>query len=169
LDKTDIMPLYPKQFIEITFLSQYKQIVYEQEFHYISFALVCIGIEFLGKCLDSQHDWHEERLSRVHFEQAIKNLMPQYEPYTVVLYRNLRSGFAHGLLPGPEVALTHRAESQQYGTKHLQAFRNTGITLIIEDFYDDFENACKHVLSATFPLGDKMERALLGLPSDATI
>lgn len=159
------MPLYPKQFIEITFLNQYRSIVYDQGYHYIGFALVCIGIEFLGKCLDSQCTWHQENLSAAHFKNAIDRLMPAYAPYKSLLYKQLRSGFAHGLLPGADIGLTHRRESVEYGTKHLQK-HGSAVTLVIEDFYDDFEKACRALLNMTFPSGDKMSNAVLAVPSD---
>jgi hypothetical protein len=157
--------LCPKEFIKITFLDQYREIVYAHKFHYIGFALICIGIEFLGKCLDQAHGWHDEGLSKDHFERAINELMPKYNPCSAKLYRQLRSGFAHGLLPGPEIGLTHRDESSRYGTQNLVE-SNGNLILVVEEFYDDFELGCKEILNRQFPQGDKMTNAILAMPSD---
>jgi hypothetical protein len=159
------MPLYPKEFIQTTFLDQYHGIVYTHRYHYIGFVLVCIGIEYLGKCIGPEQDWHKVGLSKQHFRAATSTLMPRYEPHVDLLYSALRSGLAHGLLPGPEIGLTHRAESSRYGTKHLSR-HGSSLVLVVEDFYDDFASACKSVIAREFPDGDKMNRALLSVPSD---
>jgi hypothetical protein len=162
------MPLYPKDFIENTFLKEYKEIIYTHQYHYIGFVLVCIGVEFLGKCLNAGADWQKTGLSKKHFGDAIGALMPRYNKDAGLLYSALRSGLAHGLLPGPKIGLTHRAEAGQYGTKHL-AKHQGALTLVIEDFYDDFEIACRNVIARTFAVADKMNRPLLSVPSDPTV
>lgn len=163
------MPLYPKDFIEATFLGEYKQIIYAHKYYYIGFALVCIGIEFLGKCLDTtEQDWQKTGLSKKHFEDAIDETMPAYKAHRGLLYKELRSGFAHGLLPGPKIGLTHRAESLKYGTTHLSKHHGA-ITVVIETLYDDFEAACRIVLQRPFPANDKMSKPLLAIPSDSAV
>jgi|SRR5580698_2969809 hypothetical protein len=157
--------LYPKDFIKITFLGQFREIVYTHRFHYIGFALICIGIEYLGKCLDQAHGWHDQGLSREHFKRAINELMPKYSPHSSKIYDQLRSGFAHALLPGPEIGLTHRDESIRHGTHNLGA-DGSKLILVVEDFYDDFELACEETMSRQFPQGDKMTKAVLVVPSD---
>jgi hypothetical protein len=160
------MPLYPRDFIETTFLDEYREIIYTHKYYYIGFALVCIGVEFVGKCLDeAEQDWHKGMFSAKHFEAAIEKTMPRYKPHSTLLYQQLRSGFAHGLVPGPKVGLTHRAESIKFGTKHLSKHHDA-VTVVIEDFYEDFEAACRVVLQRPFPENDKMNRVLLELPSD---
>lgn len=160
------MPLYPSDFIKTTFLGEYKNIIYTHKYYYIGFALVCIGIEFVGKCLDAtEQNWQKTGLSKAHFKDAIEQTMPQYKPHSTLLYEQLRSGFAHGLLPGPKVGLTHRDESIKYGTKHLSKHGGT-VTVVIESFYDDFEVACRNVLQREFPQNDKMSKPLLAIPSD---
>ncbi len=160
------MPLYPRDFIETTFLDEYRKIIYTHKYYYIGFALVCIGIESVGKCLDpTVQDWQKRGHSKAHFINAIEQTMPRYMPHSKLLYEELRSGFAHGLLPGPQVGLTHRDESIKYGTEHLSEHHGV-VTVVIEDFYDDFEVACRHVLKRQFPKNDKMSKPLLALPSD---
>jgi hypothetical protein len=162
-----ISETYPKDFIETTFLGEYKNIIYTHKYHHIGFALVCIGIEFLGKCLDAkEQDWQKRGLSAAHFKDAIEQTMPKYKACSTLLYEQLRSGFAHGLLPGPKVGLTHRDESVKYGTAHLFERRGT-VTVVIESLYDDFEAACRGVLQRQFPQNDKMSNPLLAIPSDS--
>ena len=156
--------LYPKDFVRITFLDQYREIVYTHKFYYISFALICIGIEFLGKCLDQAHGWHDQGLSKMHFERAINELMPKYAPHSARIFSQLRSGFAHALLPGPEIGLTHRDESMRYSTQHL-AIHGGKLVLVVEESYDDFATACNEILNRQFAPGDKMAEILLETPS----
>jgi hypothetical protein len=160
--------LYPKDFIETVYLAQYREIIYTHRFHYIGFLLVCVGIEFLGKCIGPEQDWHEVGMSKKHFRLAVAELMPKYEPQTDLLYRSLRNGFAHGLLPGREIGLTHRAEADKYHTSHLITHQGS-VTLVIEDLYDDFVTACQAVIARIFPIDDKMTRALLIVPTDPAI
>ena len=161
------MPLYPRDFIETTFLGQYKKIIYTDKYYYIGFALVCIGIEFVGKCLDTtEQDWQKSGHSQEHFNDAIEHTMPRYKPHSKLLFAELRCGFAHGLLPGPQLGLTHRDESVKYGTTHLSEHHGA-VTVVIENFYDDFETACRDVLHRQFPQNDKMNNPLLYIPGDS--
>jgi hypothetical protein len=133
-----------KDFITHVFLKEYKQLLHSG-FHYISFALLALGVEFLGACLD-QHDFAKRNLSSARFLDAIKQLFPpKYQPFREALCDDLRNGFAHQLRPGSRFALTHRAESQQEGTVHLEALNNKTV-LVAEDFYQDFEAACRRLI-----------------------
>jgi hypothetical protein len=119
--------------------------IVSQGFHYISFALVGLGIEFLGACLDP-YEFGETRLSRSRFTNAIDTLFPQrYKNHSKALYESLRCGLAHQLRPAGRFWLTHRKESRKEKTKHLGAFKG-GTILIAEDFYRDFSDACKKVI-----------------------
>jgi hypothetical protein len=162
------MPLYPRDFIKTTLLGEYRQIIYKHKYYYIGFALVCVGIEFIGKCIDAEQDWHKIGQSKRHFAEALAETMPAYKTHGDLLYKELRSGFAHGLLPGPQIGLTHRAESKEYGTTHLSKHHGT-ITVVIEDLYDDFAGACENVLQRHFPARDKMSKPLLAIPSDSAV
>jgi hypothetical protein len=133
-----------REFINRVFLNEYKRLVSEG-FHYISFALVALGIEFLGSCLDP-HDFARTRLSKKRFTNAIQELFPQkYHPHSQALFEDLRSGFAHQFRPGLRFVLTHRQESKLENTQHLGHFGSATV-LISEDFYADFEEACRKVV-----------------------
>ena len=134
-----------KEFINQVFLSEYRKLV-DQGFHYISFALVALGIEFLGACLDP-YDFAEKGLSEKRFIQAIRELFPQqYQEHRKALYEDLRCGFAHQFRPRLRFVLTHREESKRENTQHVGPFRNATV-LVAEQFYLDFEEACKEVIS----------------------
>ena len=139
-----------KEFITQVFLNEYKRLIYEHEFHYISFSLIALGIEFLGACID-EHDFGQRGRSEKRFRRALTELFPsEYQRFNrrndrYDLYDNLRNGFAHQFRPGSMVGLTHRAESAQYGTEHLQT-DNGQLILISEDLYEDFETACEKVI-----------------------
>lgn len=139
-----------KEFIDQVFLNEYKKIV-RRGFHYISFALVALGTEFLGACLDP-YDFAERGLSEKRFIQAMRELFPQqYQQHCKALYDDLRCGFAHMLRPGRRFALTGRAESKREKTKHLCPFCREpfpdATVLVAEQFYFDFEQACRKVIS----------------------
>jgi hypothetical protein len=106
-------------------------------------------------------------LSKAHFKDAIEQTMPPiYRPYSSLLYEQLRGGFAHGLLPGPKVGLTHRDESVKYETTHLSK-RGGAVTVVVESLYDDFAAACRDLLQRQIPQNDKMSKPLLAIPSDS--
>jgi hypothetical protein len=167
--------MLPKEFIKVTFLEQYKEISYK--YHFLSFALLSIGIEFLGKCINNESKWDIPRAngsrsrSRDDFELAISKLMPKYIPYiykgnSVDLYDSLRNGFNHILAPKSTIAVTNREESKEYGTTHLTLSSEGKLILVAEDFYDDFEIACNKVLAMNFLAGDKFNKPFLSVPQD---
>jgi hypothetical protein len=134
-----------REFITEVFLNEYKRLV-TAGFHYISFALVALGIEYLGACLDP-YDFGEKHLSEARFTNAMQTLFAQeYHQHRRALYEDLRSGFAHQFRPGLRFSLTHREESKREHTQHLGPFDKTTV-LVAEDFYADFEEACRKVIN----------------------
>ncbi len=112
--------------------------------HYLSFLLICSGIEFLGSCLD-EHDFHKVGLSRDRFKRAIVELFPpEYHKHAKTLYESLRCGIVHSALPKSDIGLTQEKESTKYGTRHLVEKINR-LILISETFYTDFKNACEEL------------------------
>lgn len=150
----------PKQFIKQVFIGEFGQII-NNGHHYIGFGLLSIGIEFLGKCLQKRQKWHQSGTSGPNFNKAIQELMPKYQPFNkkYKLHDGLRNGFAHAFAPKKGVFLTHRKENPN----HLQ--ENGGVTLVIEDFYEDFKKACEAVIQKKFDPDDKMNKEYLSTPS----
>jgi hypothetical protein len=135
----------PKEFINQVFLAEYAQIVPEHA--YISFALIGIGIEFLGACLDSS-PFDQTGLSGNRVRSALQSLFPgKYHSFIDELAADLRNGFAHQFRPGRKLELSRRSEGQSNKWQHLGTTSDGRLCLFIEDFYDDFANACRVVIN----------------------
>ena len=64
--------MFPKDFIKKVLIKEVGELVESKP--YIAFALMAIGIEFLGKCLDvKQQDWNKGS-SKKNFNKAIDTL-----------------------------------------------------------------------------------------------
>lgn len=150
----------PKQFIQGVLIDEMADIV--DRHPYISFALMGIGIEFLGKCINEFDDWDEKFRSKTDFELAINKLdsFKRYIPLLTshLLHDNLRNGFAHSFVPKGKLALSSKDE-----TAHL-VFSTTQVNLKAEDLYADFKNACLEVIKMTTFASNKMDKPLLSVP-----
>lgn len=153
--------IYPKDFIRETLVKKIGEIVSVSP--YLSFLLICSGIEFLGKCLDSAHKWGEKGLSEIQFNTAINKLFPGgYNSLKQYLYEDLRCGLVHQITPG-SIILTQNSNDpngEYKYEKHPYAEDGKRI-LIIEYFYFDFVEACKKILSMNFDNNDKMNTPIL--------
>lgn len=141
-------------FIEIALIKEIKSIQQEGH-HYLSFALIAQGIEFLGACIDSNKFFRTGK-SRERFNNAILKLFPtsyhhyvkeEGQPYD--LYDNLRCGLLHVLLPQNDIELIQESEIEKFG-KHLEIKeirKKQRLLLVSQDLMDDFEDACKNVIN----------------------
>lgn len=152
----------PKEFIQQVLITETGQI--HADHPYISFAMMAIGIEFLGKCLNNCDDWNEPGRSKVDFEIAINSLnsLTTYRPLLTShsLWDSLRNGFAHSFVPKSTLSLSSKNE-----TPHLKQISTTKINLKCEDFYEDFKNACIEVIAKLDFPNIKMSNPLLSVPS----
>jgi Protein of unknown function (DUF2934) len=133
-----------KEFISVVFLHESKRLI-DSRFHYISFAVIGLGIEFLGACLDA-HPFDKKGQSGPRFKLAIETLFPS--PYKLRrddLCNYLRNGFAHQFRPGKPFVVTQREESIQEGTRHFGPYGSQTV-LVAEDLYADFAEACREVI-----------------------
>ena len=143
-------------FIQKVLIDEFKKIQQEQEYHYLSFALVCKGIEFLGACLDSE-PFSAKGLSAPRFRRAIFDLFPtSYHKFNqgsgkpFDLYENLRCSLMHVILPGSRLELIRQTEKAKFNVDHLEVMEIRGIerlVLILEDLFEDYERACKEVIA----------------------
>jgi hypothetical protein len=154
----------PKEFIQQVFINELDNI--KSTNPYISFAIMAIGIEFLGKCLDNNaNHWNVPKKSKVNFEYAINHLdaLSAYRPYLIShkLWDSLRNGFAHSFVPKFPLTLSSKNEAP-----HLLLHENNKrLNLKCEDFYNDFKNACIEVVNMEFSdADDKMKKQLLSVP-----
>ncbi len=160
--------MYPKQFIQQVFITEFEKLTETNP--YITFALMGIGIEFLGKCLDvNQKDWNKGG-SEKNFNKAIDTLnsFKKYRTPIRVKYKlwdSLRNGFAHSFVPKKHLGLSSKNEM-----KHMIEYEQNGtpkINLRCEDLYVDFKGACIEVINKDFTIhiNNKMNRQLLSVPS----
>jgi hypothetical protein len=130
----------PKSFIAKVLIEEIGKITKTNA--YLSFVLIAIGIEFLGKCInDSIDNWNDRKVkSEKLFNDAIRELMPKYQPYR--LYQLLRCGLAHYLAPQEGIGLSELKN----GTVNLSTTSDGTLVLNVEDFYNDFKCACEKVI-----------------------
>lgn len=135
-----------KEFVQNILIEDIGNIQQTHKYHFISFALIALGIEYLGACLDP-YDFNEEGLSEKRFRQSIKILFKEeYHKFNgkhkkFDLYKNLRCGMLHIIVPGSDLVLSQREE----GLRHLKIGNikdRRVLVLVAEDFYEDFKSAC---------------------------
>ena len=113
---------------------------------YTSFAIICSGIELVGKCLDEKHEFtdYNPKIVKKQFNAAIRLMSPKYSGLD--LHKQLRHSMVHSLLTGNKFALGERNKTNH---KHLSkvSFNGSERTIILlEDFFDDFKSACDTVI-----------------------
>lgn len=149
-----------KKVIQQVLIGEVGQII-EKRYYYLSFIPLAIGIEFLGKCLRDDQDWHHYQpgSSRANFKKALEELMPKYKSLDdkYDLYDKLRNGFAHAFISKPGIILSNRELAQKEGYKHLDEV-NGDLALVSEDLYEDFKKACEKVILTKFGSDNKVEK-----------
>ena len=148
----------PKEFIQTVLINEIGELT--DSHPYISFILMGIGIEFIGKCIDkSLTDWNVSGRSKQDFENAIKAIpsLKKYEPYLAShqMYSSFRCGLAHAVSPKLQITLSSKQEMA-----HLVE-SNGRLNLKVEDFYNDFKDACNYIISQNYTNGDKMNADFL--------
>jgi uncharacterized protein involved in outer membrane biogenesis len=150
----------PKEFIEQVLINEVGEI-YENH-PYIAFAIISIGIEFLGKCLNNKEDWNFKGRSKTDFEFAINTLnsFSKYRNLNYNLQDSLRNGFLHSFTPKENITLS--SKNQQ---SHLTVDLDDKLNLNCENFYLDFKNGCKEIISMNHFNSNKMDLPLIYIPS----
>ncbi len=143
-------------FIQKVLIEEFREIQQDEGHHYISFGLICQGIEFLGACLDS-NPFSAKGLSAARFRRAIYDLFPtSYRTFNqgsgrpFDLYENLRCGLQHVILPESPIELIQQSEKEKFDVTHLEVKEIRGIdrlVLVSEDLFDDYEEACKEIMA----------------------
>lgn len=156
--------LNPKEFIQSVLIDEIQSMLIMHP--YISFIIMGIGIEFLGKCIDTNlSDWNVTGRSKKDFQNAIKTIpsLKRYETYLVPydLYGSFRCGLAHAVSPKFMITLSSKNEQA-----HL-VINNGRLNLKVEDFFTDFKNACEYVIKSTYPTTDKMNSDFLKVPGNS--
>ena len=143
-------------FIQKVLIEEFRQIERDEGHHYISFSLICQGIEFLGACLDEE-PFSAKGRSAPRFRRVIYDLFPasyrQFNQGTgrpFDLYENLRCGLLHVILPESPIELIQQSEREKFDAHHLEVKEIRGIdrlVLVSEDLFDDYEKACKEIIA----------------------
>jgi hypothetical protein len=133
-------------------IGELKSIIYNHNGSaYIKFLNLAIGIEYLGACLD-HYPFDKDGESEKRFNEALKKLFnKKYEKYAkkgsdVYFFEDFRCPFVHQLRPGKKIVLTHRKESNDEGTRHLTPLETGELVFVLEDFFDDFEDAANRLI-----------------------
>jgi hypothetical protein len=143
-------------FIRKVLIDEFKTIQQDEGHDYISFTLICQGIEFLGACLDSE-PFSAKGLSAPRFRRAIDDLFPtSYRPFNqgtgkpFDLYEVFRCSLMHVILPGSRLELIRRIEKAKLNANHLEVKEVRGINrlvLVSEDLFEDYEKACEEIMA----------------------
>ena len=154
----------PKEFIKIVLIDEMKDVVMRHP--YLAFALICMGIEFLGKCMLTECDhWDikkEESSKFRPFNKGMELMTTIDDRYAHINIKDqLRNGFVHTLIPKTNISLSE----VRHGAKHFEQ-NNHKKKLVIEIFYRDFVRACNAVLNYPFDANDKMNKSFLSIPED---
>lgn len=146
----------PKEFINHVLINEYKDIVDRHK--YLSFTLIAIGIEFLGKCLlTSEQDWNKIKSEKA-FNKGMELLINIDNRYkSLDLKDELRNGLAHTLLPKSKIDLCE----VKSGNQHFGINKSGQTILLAEVFYHDFVIACQNVIKTNFAYSDKMNKGFL--------
>ena len=153
--------LNPKEFIQKVFIDELGTMI--QPHPYISFSIMAIGIEFLGKCLKTkQKDFDYSGIAKEDFNNSIKGLASLKKYESLDLYNELRNGMLHFLKPKTTLLF-----SSNVIQNHLKNEQNV-TTINCEDLYQDFKDACIEIINKTFDVNDKMNRVFISINNNYT-
>lgn len=154
------VPMYPKQFIQTVLITELESVVKTSP--WLGFICISSGIEFLGKCIDTDYpsDWNQPGRSRPNFKDAIEklNALTKYRPLLTRpnfdLYSEFRCGLVHACAPKDNISLSHGTEEKP------TILGQTGeINFNADELYEDFKSACEEVINMNFAQPNKMNEA----------
>ena len=126
-----------REFVQETLIEEFGAIVNGKEKHdYLSFLFIACGIEFLGRCVLNK-SWDDKEDIKSNFVKGVSLFPNAYQNVSETLYKGLRCGICHALLPQEGITVSSTAEQDLSG-EH--------ICLNIHTFYDDFKRACISLL-----------------------
>lgn len=127
-----------KNFIEDHLIDQIGEV--KASHPYFAFALIAIGIEFLGKCQNTFADWNYYKPFQPEKDFNLGLSIPPLDKYSNMgLYQNLRNGMAHSFLTNGKLLLSNTRNSEAK-------------CLDLDEFYANFVQACRKVLDGTINL-----------------
>ncbi len=146
----------PKEFIQHILINELNDIV--ERHAYLSFTLIAIGIEFIGKCnLTECQDWNRIKPDKA-FKKGLEMLIAVDKRYELIDLKNeLRNGLAHTLLPKSKIALSE----VKNGALQFEKSQKGKTILVAEIFYRDFVRICLTTIRTDFPENDKMNKPFI--------
>lgn len=134
-------------FIKSVFLQEMGDLVAYEEAPYIKFLILIQGIEFLGACQDEKpFDSEQKGLSRIRFNNGMSLFGKKYmgfigEKAEINFYKDFRCPMIHQFKHNQKkITLATR-----YGVNdqdvHLTKNENGQLFIVLEDFYNDIEQA----------------------------
>lgn len=124
-----------RDFIKEYLIDGIEEIKKEHPYH--AFLLMAVGVEFLGKCKNT-NDWnfYQNGQPEADFNDGLaefpKDLEGKNKYDSLNLYKNLRCGLAHSFLMKGDLTLSDK---------------EGGGSISCDVFYDDFVKACKKILT----------------------
>ena len=142
--------LKPKDFIKIYLIEEIGSLI--TNYPFLSFNLICSGIEFLGRCIDDNNDFDynyrgKNETLRIPFDLCITTYMKKYKPLIndkkYDLYSCLRCGLAHQFMPKNKLSLAP-VDSKD---KDLDNLSDGKKVLHLKEFYESFKFACEQIIN----------------------
>jgi hypothetical protein len=156
--------MVPRTFIRDVLITEIRDVIPGHP--YLAFPLIGIGIEYLGRALDTAHDWDYTYRPNVQqpFDRAITTLFPRAY-HGIRLRQLMRNGLLHFYAPKPGLALSRLSDPGVSNTithaNHPYLDSRGDITLVVEYLFDDFVDACERVMRMRFPRANKMSRRFI--------
>ena len=164
----EVQQMLPKDFIQTYIIRDLDLVV--KVAPYLSFALMALSIEFLGKCLnEDEDDFHEkEQDNYKDFERAINGLNSFIDYRAIAtrafLQNSLRNGMIHSMLPRKTSQWSIGFDSGKCKPHELDV-KNKNVVLQCEQLYKDIKNAANEIITRIdnkeFKLTGKMYQVAL--------
>lgn len=158
----DIKYIYAKEFI-LGRIDSVKNLIKVDV--YMSFLPLTVLIEIIGKINNTNcKKWNCESPG-YNFNLGIDCLPEYYQEHKNLLYKSLRCGFAHSLLPQKGIDITHMQEAIEQGNEHLKVKNNGDLVIVAEKLMEDIENRLNIDLAKPYDVDNKMSKPILWVPA----
>ena len=130
---------------------------------YWGFINITISIEFLGKCIwEDEVDWnsYESKKSKGYFMKVFEvNGLKKYDCIKGDLWKSLRNGFSHSLVPKEGIFITDRIDiPEQLGRKPY--------TIRIDEYLGSFITTCKEIRTGKYSPDGRLTQPFIRFKRD---
>lgn len=127
-----------KEYIENYLIKEIGEI--KDEHPYFAFLLMAVGIEFLGKCQNTDYKWNKTGQAERDFNLGMGLFPAKYQ--NMKLFERLRCGMAHPFIT-------------QNGIQIYKSLFEDATVISCDDFYKDFTEACNKIVSGNVEMPRK--------------